>query len=68
MPRIEDKLGLGELNTQFYTHVANHHDFFKSANPSDFLEAFGHLWGKVFSPNTIDCRIANEIIGIICKL
>ncbi len=33
MPRIEDKLGLGELNTQFYTHVANHHDFFKSANP-----------------------------------
>ena len=34
--------------------------FINSADPSDFMKAFGHLWRKVFGPNSIDCEVAER--------
>ena len=36
--------------------------FINSANPSDFMKAFAHLWGRVFGPNNTDVEVAGRLI------
>ena len=36
--------------------------FVKSSKPSEFMDAFGHIWGKVFGPDTIVHKIAGRSI------